>query len=43
MAMNRMKESDAVLPPLTWDDLEQALNRTRFDFEVEVSNSYRCK
>ena len=29
MAMNRMKESDAVLPPLIWGDFEQALKRNR--------------
>jgi len=29
MAMNRMKESDAVLPPLIWDDFEQALKRNQ--------------
>jgi transitional endoplasmic reticulum ATPase len=29
MAMNRMKESDEVLPPLIWDDFEQALKRNQ--------------
>ena len=29
MAMNRMKESDEVLPPLTWDDFGQALKRNQ--------------
>jgi SpoVK/Ycf46/Vps4 family AAA+-type ATPase len=29
MAMNRMKESDAVLPPLIWDDFEEALKRNQ--------------
>jgi hypothetical protein len=29
MAMNRMNESDEVLPPLNWDDFEQALKRNK--------------
>jgi transitional endoplasmic reticulum ATPase len=29
MAMNRMKTSDEVLPPLIWEDFELALERTR--------------
>ena len=29
MAMNRMKESDEVLPSLIWDDFEQALKRNQ--------------
>jgi transitional endoplasmic reticulum ATPase len=29
MAMNRMKASDEALPPLNWEDFEQALERTR--------------
>jgi transitional endoplasmic reticulum ATPase len=29
MAMNRMKESDEVLPPLIWEDFEQALERNQ--------------
>ena len=29
MAMNRMNESDEVLPPLNWDDFEQALKRNQ--------------
>jgi transitional endoplasmic reticulum ATPase len=29
MAMNRMKESDAVLPPLVWDDFDEALKRNQ--------------
>ena len=29
MAMNRMKDTDAVLSPLIWDDFEQALNRNQ--------------
>jgi transitional endoplasmic reticulum ATPase len=27
MAMNRMKDGDEVLPPLIWEDFEQALKR----------------
>jgi len=29
MAMNRMKDGEATLPPLIWDDFEQALKRNR--------------
>ena len=29
MAMNRMKDGDAVLPPLIWEDFEQALKRNQ--------------
>jgi transitional endoplasmic reticulum ATPase len=29
MAMNRMKDGEATLPPLIWDDFEQALERNR--------------
>ena len=32
MAMNRMQESDAVLPPLTWEDFDQALKRNQVRF-----------
>ena len=32
MAMNRMKERDESLPPLIWDDFEQALARNRVSF-----------
>jgi transitional endoplasmic reticulum ATPase len=29
MAMNRMKDGDEVLPPLVWEDFEQALKRNQ--------------
>ena len=29
MAMNRMKDGDDVLPPLIWEDFEQALKRNQ--------------
>jgi hypothetical protein len=29
MAMNRMKDGDEVLPPLIWEDFEQALKRNQ--------------
>ena len=29
MAMNRMRDGDEVLPPLIWEDFEQALKRNR--------------
>ena len=29
MAMNRIKDGDAVLPPLIWEDFEQALKRNQ--------------
>ena len=32
MAMNRMKESDQSLPPLIWEDFEQALRRNQVSF-----------
>jgi hypothetical protein len=30
--MNRMKESDQSLPPLIWEDFEQALRRNQVSF-----------
>ena len=29
MAMNRMKDGEETLPPLIWDDFEQALKRNQ--------------
>jgi hypothetical protein len=29
MAMNRMTASDEALPPLIWEDFEQAIERTQ--------------
>jgi hypothetical protein len=29
MAMNRMKDGEETLPPLIWDDFEDALKRNR--------------
>jgi hypothetical protein len=29
MAMNRMKDREETLPPLIWDDFEQALKRNQ--------------
>jgi hypothetical protein len=36
MAMNRMKESDQSLPPLIWEDFDQALKRNHVAVYTDV-------